>query len=751
MDLQNKFPVEIIKDIVYYLPYNQIWLFTLSSTPILSRFAYSFLYERLIILENSLPSDNSTYEVTFKKQKHHECFCILDINDLEKNINLFRDNLNFTKYLSFRFEIKENSTDDFQFLKLIQNNTLFFNNLQKISFKSLRNYNNTNFEKKLNQFFFIKNKLNYLQINGLSLNYVNNFNDLEIFQYFNPNLTSLYLHQTNFKGFPKEYIKNLISLKKLVFNRNFLLLPGDNDDLNSKKLSIKLWSNLINLKYLEFSSCYLSQLPDINHLTNLKFLKLTKNRIDSFASFSQLHNLKYLIIDGEYYSSRSTYSISSLDNFTNLKVLKLSRWNLNEIPKCINTFKDLESLNLSSNSITKIENIDELKKLKELILTNNSIKVIENIDDLDELECLNFSSNNINDSKLNKTLKNLKILDLSANSIVTFENKYFFQKFENIEKLELGFNKEVKFKDLKYLKNLRCLNVEFTENEFIFKINDFKKLTKLEELNLRNSGIEDGSFFKVLPQSVKKLDLSHNSIGHFSINDENDGDDDENDGDDDENDNGNTSTAVLNKNMLLIMDRDENESDFDKEENQDGMYFKLQYAPYNNLPRGDKSNKDKDINGSDSDSDSEDDKEKNDNTADYNNLYIEKLDLSFNEIKNVKFLNSFTFKNLKCLNLSDNDIEEFKVDELNFVKNLEELNLSYNYLDKIDPNVKKIEKLQTLKCYKNEFIDIDKLEKLIEDFKNIDTNDSENTNTSNNKIKHENEEIDCGNKKRKLT
>ena len=70
----------------------------------------------------------------------------------------------------------------------------------------------------------------------------------------------------------------------------------------------------------------------------------------------------------------------------NIKELNLSDMNLVEIPKGLEQFKDVITLNLSNNQISKIENLDKNINLNALSLSNNKITKIENIHHLDKLE-----------------------------------------------------------------------------------------------------------------------------------------------------------------------------------------------------------------------------------------------------------------------------------------------------------------------------------------------------------------------------
>ncbi|CAG9801990.1 unnamed protein product [Chironomus riparius] len=104
---------------------------------------------------------------------------------------------------------------------------------------------------------------------------------------------------------------------------------------------------------------------------------------------------------------------------------------------------NLKILSLAFNKIDKIENLESLTQLKELNLTFNSIEILENFDGLKSLEILNVFGNKI------KRIENVECL----------ENLIIFSAGNNLINTKDGLER------LRFLKNLRSLNLKGNEIE----------------------------------------------------------------------------------------------------------------------------------------------------------------------------------------------------------------------------------------------------------------------------------------------
>ena len=73
-------------------------------------------------------------------------------------------------------------------------------------------------------------------------------------------------------------------------------------------------------------------------------------------------------------------NIEKIPNFQKLKQLRILNYSRNKITKIEHlNLPNLENLNLSSNKIHTIENLECIPQLKTLFLANNQIQIIENL------------------------------------------------------------------------------------------------------------------------------------------------------------------------------------------------------------------------------------------------------------------------------------------------------------------------------------------------------------------------------------
>jgi hypothetical protein len=95
---------------------------------------------------------------------------------------------------------------------------------------------------------------------------------------------------------------------------------------------------------------------------------------------------------------------------------------LGSVPEAVSELTGLERLDLESNAISKIENLEGLESLKVLDLTSNEISEIENLEGLGSLEMLRLKANDITEIEGLEDLDNLERLDLNNNGITEIKN-----------------------------------------------------------------------------------------------------------------------------------------------------------------------------------------------------------------------------------------------------------------------------------------------------------------------------------------
>jgi hypothetical protein len=131
------------------------------------------------------------------------------------------------------------------------------------------------------------------------------------------------------------------------------------------------------------------------------------------------------------------------------------------IPEEVYEIKSLKNLNLSNNSIARIESkINKLSKLEVLILSNNKIGGIpKEIGDLVNLESLQLDNNKINSLPAEiGHLINLVTLNLSRNQLTTLPAE--IGQLTNLTSLDISHNQLTTLPaEMKQLINLKRLNV----------------------------------------------------------------------------------------------------------------------------------------------------------------------------------------------------------------------------------------------------------------------------------------------------
>ena len=119
-------------------------------------------------------------------------------------------------------------------------------------------------------------------------------------------------------------------------------------------------------------------------------------------------------------------------------------------------YSKIESLNLHSNKLTKIEpNIKLFKSLKQLDLSSNNIEDLSGVEGAPTIIYLNVSANRL--WTLNPImLSNLEYLNISFNNVESISN---LTNLKKLEYLDVQGNRIKSLKEFTFLKNLKVINV----------------------------------------------------------------------------------------------------------------------------------------------------------------------------------------------------------------------------------------------------------------------------------------------------
>ena len=246
----------------------------------------------------------------------------------------------------------------------------------------------------------------------------------------------------------------------------------------NKPDSLKFWFGAYNQKKIGFGGTYAFEYQVVDeHFQIDNFKQIFKDALGK-CQFHYNPALRYEI-NGNFranqFITKSRGSKEALNKILNAKdlstkELKLENLGLKTLPKEIYKFKELAELNLSKNEFESLKiDAKKLPKLKRIILSDNlltskTIKIKRN--------------------------KQVEVINLSDNDITEFPNK--LKKNRKLKELHLA-------------------------NNFITEIGHvrFKKLSKIEFLNLYNNQIGSISNSIGYLENVQVIDLYHNNLRHL--------------------------------------------------------------------------------------------------------------------------------------------------------------------------------------------------------------------------------------------
>ncbi|KAK2645583.1 hypothetical protein Ddye_020778 [Dipteronia dyeriana] len=257
---------------------------------------------------------------------------------------------------------------------------------------------------------------------------------------------------------------------------------------------------------LDLTSFQLHDLTSVEIPPTLTELDLTANRLSSFdPRISHLSNLTKLSFRQNLIDDAAIEPISRWDALSGLEELVLRDNKLTKIPDA-SIFKKLLNFDVSFNEITSLHGLSKVSNtLKELYVSKNEVPKIEEIDDFHDLGILELGSNRLRVMENLQNLSNLEELWLGRNRIKAVDlcglkcikkislqsNRLTSMKgFEDcvaLEELYLSHNGISKMEGLSTLVNLKVLDVSSNK---LTSVDDIQSLPRLEDLWLNDNQIE---------------------------------------------------------------------------------------------------------------------------------------------------------------------------------------------------------------------------------------------------------------------
>ncbi|XP_045479243.1 lutropin-choriogonadotropic hormone receptor isoform X2 [Harmonia axyridis] len=294
-------------------------------------------------------------------------------------------------------------------------------------------------------------------------------------------LKRLLLQNCDLSEIPKEALKPLKKLQTMNIGHNTITVlqkdafPDEMKNLlvlllkrnQIAEISENAFVKLTSLKVLELDDNYLTHIPlAVTKLPQLQELSISGNRIKyipggllqqtpalallelkgnslegvDFYAFSHLPRLRKLILS----DAKNLSTFPNLNGTSALEVLRLDRASLGDVPSNLCTFcPKLKSLDLKSNQLEKIPDINDCKEMRVLDLANNKIRSVEGkvFRGMYQMHDLLLSHNEIQyiPQEAFHNLSKLQVLDLESNQI-SFIHPDAFLSISKIEDLNLGNN-----------------------------------------------------------------------------------------------------------------------------------------------------------------------------------------------------------------------------------------------------------------------------------------------------------------------
>ncbi|CAI9100426.1 OLC1v1037429C2 [Oldenlandia corymbosa var. corymbosa] len=198
-------------------------------------------------------------------------------------------------------------------------------------------------------------------------------------------------------------IAHLSNLKKLSFRQNLF------DDAGVEPLST--WHDIADLEELVFRDNQLKKVPDVSIFKRLLVFDISFNEIQTLQGLSKVSNtLKELYVSKnevpkieeiEHFQDLQILELGSnklrvmenLQNFSNLQELWLGRNRIKTVDLC--GLKGIKKISLQSNRLTSMTGFEECVALEELYLSHNGISKMEGLSRLTNLRVLDVSSNKL--------------------------------------------------------------------------------------------------------------------------------------------------------------------------------------------------------------------------------------------------------------------------------------------------------------------------------------------------------------------
>merc|ERR1711917_127367 len=251
--------------------------------------------------------------------------------------------------------------------------------------------------------------------------------------------------------------KGLSRLERVGNGSDFAYVKFTGSQLELNDISILM--SYKYLRYIYLSSNQISEIAPLGGIDKMLTLTLDRNKIEQF----NLPKMKYLQLIDLPYNKINTFE--GLDH-PKLKCLNLNHNKLNNLDTMLmDTFSNLQVLELRSNQFTSLKGLVPLKSLKKLYVAQNRISDLTPLSKLKSLEVLHLRENEITTLTGLDDLTELREVNLRMNLIQDLNEFDHMAKATKIYRLSVFDNPVSEEDDLRIrllikMDSLKVINKE---------------------------------------------------------------------------------------------------------------------------------------------------------------------------------------------------------------------------------------------------------------------------------------------------
>lgn len=252
-----------------------------------------------------------------------------------------------------------------------------------------------------------------------------------------------------------------------------------------------------DLEKISFSGNNVLDISVLGNLKNLKNITAINNKIENVDVLSNL-DIKYICLDGNNISNINVVSnwtnlvdmsfannvIENVPDFSKLGNLETVNLSNNTIKSIENISGNIEELSIDNNELTSLSGVQNLSKLKILSVSNNQINSLSELESLGELENLNINKNQIRDVSCLVRCSKLKYLYMDNNYITNFEDLSNLSSLEKYSAYNQNMAVEIKEK-------IVGENIEVPLPDLYSKLYDENSFIHQENLQTQVNGAEE--------------------------------------------------------------------------------------------------------------------------------------------------------------------------------------------------------------------------------------------------------------------